>query len=237
MKKMLSICLLLACVATVTCAQSVQNNSTRKWFAEIGFSTLLLKPSDGAVMPFVGVALSGGKYVFKNSYVGAEFDFCDGTNGKEVGTFDYTKTINNGSPTYHTDGVIKLNYSATSILGFWDYAPAFSTKLHFNVGPVVGMTVFRSKYKFDPAVDNAPKMPSQTKLAFDYGGEIGLMYDVSEKIVVTAVGLRYRFLENSVAAFDNNNLQGMTHQISLVLNCTILEKGLKSKKSSKISYH
>jgi hypothetical protein len=232
MKKKILFIAVLALVVNTMYAQSWRNQSSKnvssknkkakRGFFELGATAPLVQPSGGGgLQSYIGFTMSGGKYLGKNNYAGLEVSFCGIMNGKQVGTFDYTIT-SNGTSTYHTDGKINENYSVYPILLFWNYAPDLSPRLTFNVGPVVGMSFFHFSYKFNPSVDNAPKMPTDTKTAFNYGGEIGLMYRVTnnEMPAKINVGLRYKLLENSDANIGNVQLGGLMHQISLVLNFT-----------------
>ena len=193
--------------------------TNRKGFFEMGApSFLLLKPSDSDLMTFFGMSIAAGGYVANNSYVGVEIGVHGLTSKeKEVGSFEYTKQVGTQTPTHHTDGTITQTYYAFPFLGTWAYAHALSPRVQFCIGPVAGTTLFSSTYRFSPSVDNTPKMPKETKAAFNFGGETGFNCSFNENLTF---GTRYRFLMNKGASFEDDKLGGTMHQIKLFIGIT-----------------
>ena len=202
-------------IAKQEASKAVIYDEEKKGFVAIGFSSLLLQPSDGGLKPFIGISIYGGLYVTKNSYVGLEL----GAHGfigkeKEVGTFEYTMK---GSSQTYTDGKITKGYSAFPILGTWAYAPDLARWVQLNIGPVLGTTLFHSTYNYEPSVENRPNLPKETKAAFNLGGEVALIFGAHGKM---SIGLRYRFLGNAGASFADDKFGGTMHQIKLTFGNT-----------------
>jgi len=211
---------IIALICT-TLAANAQNNLDKKGYLEIGFSTLLLQPSEGDLKPFVGISLNGGGFVSPNSYFGAEIGICGlVSEDKVVGTFTYT--YKGDSKTY-TDGKITLGYNAIPILGMWAYAPDVARKVSLNIGPILGTTIFQTVYRFTPTVENKPKMERQSKAAFCFGGEFAILF---KTVSNASFGVIYRLLGNTetvinpVSAFGGDHFGGIKHQIKLAINVT-----------------
>jgi hypothetical protein len=215
MKKLLLIGI-FASVASILCVQSQTNERLRKGYLEFGLSSFLLQPSDGEFIPFIGMAFGGGGYISKNSYVGGEIGIViQASEGEQVGTFTYTSTNTLlGQTTTHHDGKITRQFTAVPILGLWAYDVRLSDKVYFNVGPVLGTTIFTESFRFEPSVSNTPEMPKTRKTAFNFGGEIGLKFDLSDNIVSQyGIGLKYRLLKNIGADFNAVDMNGIAHRI------------------------
>ena len=216
----------LICTTFAFNSQNVTTQTIEKsGFLEMGLSTLLLQPSDRDLMSFFGIGFSGGKYVTKYSYVGfeANLNFLI-SKQEEIGTFQYTAVYVNGSTT--RTGTITKAYNVFPILGTWSLALNLSEKVQFNVGPVLGTTLFHFYPQFNPSpnderIHNKPEIPEKTKAAFSYGGEGGLLFRLWEgEMGDTYLGVRYKYLRNTGTTFDEDKFGGINHQIKLVLNLT-----------------
>jgi hypothetical protein len=234
--KNLLFCILI-CVTFAVGAQNYTSNTIeKKGFLEFGPSALLLQPSDGDMRSFFGIGISGGGYVTKYSYVGIEanLNFLI-SKGEEVGTYEYQ------SPTFYNvvnRGTVAKTFNVFPILGTWALSLDFSEKVRFNVGPVLGTTIFHSYHDFiehPPTSSNLPELgegvvymggdypdlPKITKATFNYGGEASFLFRLRDGMSGdTYLGVRYKYIRNTGPTFEEGNMAGTMHQIKLMLNYT-----------------
>jgi len=227
MKNLLFIILICAAFA-VEAQNGNAEKALKKGFIEIGVPTLFLKPTDGDLKSFLGLGISGGKYVTKNSYVGLGVNLnILLSNPEEIGTYTYS-TCNCGT-TYQ--GTVGKNYNVIPVLATWALSLDLSENVHFNAGPVVGTSFVHSYYDFrqkKPKSSSLPDMtelekdrPKQTKNTFTYGAEVGLLFKAWEGFMGdNFIGLRYKYLRNTGPTFDGENLMGAMNQGMIVINCT-----------------
>ena len=222
----------LVVLLCVTFAINAQNGAPKAFgkrgFLEFGVSTLFLQPSDGASRSFFGPGFYAGGYVTKNSCVGVEanLNFLI-SKQEEVGMYSYPSRFFYDK---REVGTVTKTYNVFPILGTWALSLDLSEKVRFNVGPVLGTTLFQSYHALHernsttsnlPFFEDSDNLPDITKAAFSYGGEAAFLFKLKEGVVGnTYLGVRYKYIRNTGPAFDEEKLAGTMHQVKLIINLT-----------------
>ncbi|MDR2039023.1 MAG: PorT family protein [Bacteroidales bacterium] len=203
---------LAALFLSVSSIVRAEDDPKRKAIVELNLPILYILPSQEEAMFLIGGSLNAGVYVSPRSFLALEIGV-SGHSGDTTAYFSYTKTDQNtGKSETFNDGVVIRKYTAVPLLASWNYVFDFTKRFHLRVGPVIGVTWLITRDRYKPVVDDAPKAFSDTHASFNFGANIGLIWDIGK---LFSVGAGYKLMGSTVSELDEYyKLKSSAHQVN-----------------------